>query len=166
MAVYQNVDLKTLGHIMVASDNLPAAVATTSQVETQNPTLPIIAKESWLEMPQLSINKLDALNIYFIYPKYINPRSKAVRSFRRNFMAGYNIPPSSYAYSGFEMLYQFGNFLHAYGENFETFLPQMPTVSGALYQGLNYQNARDNQYVPILKLEEGLLRVVNPVVNQ
>lgn len=165
MAVYQNVDLKNLGHVMVASDNLTAAVATTSQVESKFPNLTIIAKDSWLEMPQLSINQLDALKIYFLHPDYINPRNQAVRKFRRKFAGIYNVPPSSYAYSGFEMLFQFGNLLHAYGPDFQTFLPQMPTVSGALYQGLNYQHGRDNQHVPILKLENGLLEIVNPVVK-
>ena len=165
MAVYQNVDLVTLGHLMVVSDNLPAAVATTSQVESQNAKLPILAKESWLEMPQLSINQLDALEIYFVYPKYVKSTDAAVRAFRRNFNAKNNIPPSSYAYSGFEMLYQFGNILNSYGAKFHTFLPQMHTVSGALFQGINYQASRDNQYVPILKLEEGQLQIMNPVAN-
>lgn len=165
MAVYQNVDLKDLGHLLVLSDNLPAAVATTSQVEGNNATLPILTKESWLEMPQISIQQLDALEVYFIYPKYVDPTSRAVKNFRRSFMKRYNVPPSSYAYSGFEMVYQFGNLLHAYGNGFPTFLPQMNTISGTLYQGLNYQNARDNQYVPILKIEEGVLQVVNPVAE-
>ncbi len=163
MAIYQNLDLKTLGHLMVVSDNLPAAVATTGQVESQNQKLPIIAKESWLELPQLSIQQLDALEIYFIYPKYADRSQPAVRSFRKKFRNAYAIPPSQYAFSGFEMLYQFGNLLNAYGTRFQTFLPQMTTVSGAVFQGMNYQNGRDNQFVPIVKLEEGQLQVINPV---
>ncbi len=165
MAVYQNVDLKTFGHLLVVSDNLPAAVATTSQVESQNAKLPVLVKESWLEMPQLSLSQLDELEIYFLYPKYTDSGLPAVRNFRRKFMESYNIPPSSYAYSGFEILYRFGNLLQSYGPHFETFLPQTNTVSGVLFPAYHYGPARDNQYLPILKLENRQLQLLNPVIK-
>ena len=165
MAVYKDIDLKTFGHLLVVSDNLPAAVATTSQVENQNPKLPVITKESWLEFPQLSIAQLDDLELYFLYPKYSNLSSPAVRNFRKKYTANYNIPPSPYAYAGFEMLYRFGTLLNAYGPHFDTFLPQTNTVSGALFPAYFYGQAHDNQFVPILKLENRQLVLMNPVVK-
>ncbi|KAA9345791.1 ABC transporter substrate-binding protein [Adhaeribacter soli] len=165
MAIYQNVDLKPFGHLLMVSENLPAAFATISQVESQNPKLPVMAKASWLELPQISLAQLDDLEIHFIYPGYRNPGSPAVRNFRREYLTDFNIPPSSYAYSGFEMLYDFGNLLHAYGPKFNTFLPQMGTVSGALTPGFGYGTANDNQFVPILKLDNRQLVLVNQVVK-
>ncbi|MBK0403792.1 ABC transporter substrate-binding protein [Adhaeribacter sp. BT258] len=163
MAIYKNVDLKTFGHLVVVSDNLPAAVATVSQVQSQNPKLPVITKETWLEMPQLSLQQLDETELYFIYPKYADLKNASVRQFRRKFTSAYNIPPSPYAFAGFEMLFRFGSLLNAYGPDFETFLPQTNTVSGTLYPAYNYVTGRDNQFVPILKLENKQLVLMNPV---
>jgi ABC-type branched-subunit amino acid transport system substrate-binding protein len=165
MAIFQNVDLTTFGHLVMVSDNLPAAVASVSQVESQNAKLPVMAKASWLEMPQLSLSQLDDLEIFFVYPDYRNSTSPGVRNFRRNYINSFHIPPSGYAYSGFEMVYNFGNLLNAYGAKFQTFLPQMGTVSGALTPGFNYSTAHDNQFVPILKLEDRQLMLMNPVVK-
>lgn len=163
MAIFQNVDLTGFGHLAMVSGNLPAAIATISQVESKNAKLPVMAKAAWLELPQVSLSQLDDLEIYFIYPNYRNPGSPAVSNFRRNYLANYHIPPSSYAYAGFDMLYNFGNLLHAYGPKFHTFLPQMGTVSGALSPGFGYGEAKDNQFVPILKLENRQLVQMNQI---
>ncbi|MFC5271724.1 ABC transporter substrate-binding protein [Adhaeribacter terreus] len=165
MAIYKNVDLKTFGHLLVVSDNLPAAVATVSQVQSQNPKLPVITKETWLEMPQLSIAQLDETELYFIYPKYADLKNASVRQFRRKFTSTYNVPPSHYAYAGFEMLFRYGSLLNAYGPDFETFLPQTNTVSGTLFPAFNHATGRDNQFVPILKLENKQLMLMNPVIK-
>jgi ABC-type branched-subunit amino acid transport system substrate-binding protein len=165
MPIFQNVDLTTFGHLLMVSDNLPAAVATISQVESQNGKLPVMAKESWLEMPQLSLSQLDVLEIYFIHPNYRNNTLPAAKHFRKNYLSLFNIPPSDYAYSGFEMLLYFGNQLNAYGSQFQTFLPTSGTVSGAFRPGLGYETAHDNQFVPILKVENQQLELVNPVIK-
>ncbi|HSI89513.1 MAG TPA: hypothetical protein VK927_00280, partial [Adhaeribacter sp.] len=84
----------------------------------------------------------------------------AVRRFRSNYLNRYNIPPSRYAFAGYEMLYFFGSLLHNHGPQFQTFLPEIPTVSGVFYKGFYYNNAPDNQVVPILKMEDR--RLVQP----
>ena len=128
---------------------LPAAIATISQVESQNGKFPVMAKQSWLEMPQLSHSQHDDLEIYFIHPNYRNNTLPAAKHFRKNYLSRYNIPPSDYAYSGFEMLLYFGNEVYSFGPEFLTFLPTSGTVSGAFTPGIGYESARDNQYVPV-----------------
>ena len=82
----------------------------------------------------------------------------------------YNLPPSQYAYTGFEMLYYFGRMLQEYGPQFNQQLSTAGVQPGLIFTGIGYTNPNqrgqlqpDNQYVPITKLENLQLSVVNPV---
>jgi hypothetical protein len=80
------------------------------------------------------------------------------------------MPPSVYAYAGFEMMYYFGTLLQNYGPNFNQALAADGLKPGVFYQGIGYTDRsarnevrKDNQYIPITKLENLQLTVVNPV---
>lgn len=169
-AVFKELKLENVGHLAVFSDQMTAAANTVSTLQSRAATLPLVTFESWLGIGQLTLRQLDDLEIYFVNPKYIDQMSPAVRHFRKKYAARYNMPPSPYAYAGFEMLYYFGTLLQSYGPRFNLALGSEGLRPGVFYKGIGYtdrsaqnQVHHDNQYIPITKLENLQLTVVNPV---
>ncbi|MCC9167257.1 ABC transporter substrate-binding protein [Pontibacter harenae] len=168
--VFRSLQLEEVGHMAVFSDQMTAAVNATSLLQGMSSKLPLITYDKWLNINQISLQQLDNLEIYFINPKYVNRLSPNVTWFRKQYTRNYNLPPSVYAYAGFEMLYYFGTLLQKYGPQFHTSFVQTGIRPGVFYQGIGYTNpfklseiSSDNQYVPITKLENLQLTVVNPL---
>lgn len=168
--LFSGLSLQDAGHMAVFSDKMTAAVNAISTVQSKASTLPVIAYDKWLDINQISLRQLDNLEVYFVSSKFINKQSMAYDWFRKNYIRKYNLPPSQYAYAGFEMLYYFGQMLQQHGAQFNTQLRMAGVKPGLLYHGIGYANQGqgselkpDNQYVPITKLENLQLTVVNPV---
>ncbi len=161
--VYGGIDFSTVGHLLIYSDNYALAVNTISTLQRLSTKVPVITTASWLEINQLSLQQLDDQEIYFLQPKYVDSTLPLVREFKKDYVARFNIPPSSYTYTGFELLYYFGNILSRYGSKFNTALASEGAISGAFLQGINFTGKQDNQYVPLLKLENLQIMVANPV---
>jgi ABC-type branched-subunit amino acid transport system substrate-binding protein len=161
--LYTGVDLATIGHLMVASNNTSVAYNTISNLERLSQKVPVIAYASWLEATQLSLKQLDDQEIYFLHPWYVDSSQESVRSFKKDFIARYQVPPSDFVHAGFDLMYYFGQILARHGSRFNTTLSSEGPISGAFLQGIGYGGEHDNQYVPLLKLDNLQLNVVNPV---
>ena len=169
-AIFKELKFDNMGHIAVFSDQMTAAVNTISSLQSRAATLPLMTYENWLGIGQITLRQLDDLEIYFVSPKYVDQMSSVARHFRKKYAARYNMPPSQYAYAGFEMMYYFGTLLQTYGPRFNLVLGNDGLKPGVFYQGLGYTDGssrnelrRDNQYIPITKLENQQLTVVNPI---
>ncbi|MBD1397649.1 tetratricopeptide repeat protein [Pontibacter sp. JH31] len=169
-AIFKDLKLSDVGHIAVFSDQMTAAVNTVSTLQARAASLPLITYEKWLGIGQITLRQLDDLEVYFVSPKYVDQLSPAAKHFRQKYMSRYNMPPSQYAYAGFEMMFYFGTLLHNYGPRFNLTLGGNGLKPGVFYQGLGYTDPNsgselrhDNQYIPITKLENQQLMVVNPV---
>jgi ABC-type branched-subunit amino acid transport system substrate-binding protein/predicted negative regulator of RcsB-dependent stress response len=163
-----NVNLEELGHLVIFSNSQPLAVNTVSFIESRQLPLPVLVPSEWLDIQQISLSQLDNNEFYFLGPKHIDSSSPAVRRFRRAYLSRYNIPPSVFSYSGFEMMYYFGSMLHRHGTQFSRQLATDSRSRGVFLPGIYYggqanggQYANDNQFVPILKLDNLQLSVVN-----
>ena len=148
---------------------MTAAVNATSLLQSKAKTLPLITYDKWLDINQITLRQLDDLEIYFISPKYLNKQNPLNDWFRKEYISRYNLPPSLYAYAGFEMMYYFGTMLKKYGPQFSQQLAQSRPQMGVFYPVISYTDPDgrkvqpDNQHVPITKLENLQLTVVNPV---
>lgn len=161
--LYANLDFSTLGHLVVASNNLSVAYTTISNLERQSKKVPLITYASWLEMPQLSLKQLDDQEVYFLHPWYVDSSQETVRAFKKDYVARFQVPPSEYVFAGFDLMYYFGNILARHGARFPAALQTEGPISGAFLQGIGYTGEHDNQFVPLLKLDNLQLNVVNPV---
>ncbi|GAB2952377.1 hypothetical protein GCM10027048_16830 [Hymenobacter coalescens] len=163
-AGFGGLDLKSAGHLVVASDHRKAGPFTLGIMQSQGLAVPLITYASWQENPSIEPAQLDRREVYFVQPKYLDSTLPGVRRFRQLYTQQQNIPPSVFAASGFELLYYFGSQLHQHGPAFQQPLAGSGPVSGTLFQGIGYpQQAHDNQYVPITKLERLEVEVQNPV---
>ncbi|MFC6999286.1 ABC transporter substrate-binding protein [Rufibacter roseus] len=161
-----NVNLKDLGVLVVQSSAANVSNSTVSFLEQRASKVPVLVPSAWLEMNQISLSQLDFLEMYFHYPKYIDPENSNVQQFKRAYARKYNLPPSNFTYSGFELMNYYGKQLQEKG--YSAPLKLSPVQPGVFYQGIGYFNSstgqqmQDNQYLPILKLENGRLLVMNP----
>ncbi|RNI22490.1 ABC transporter substrate-binding protein [Rufibacter latericius] len=160
------VNLKDLGVLVVQSSAPAVAFSTVSYLEQKASKVPVLAPQAWLENPQLSFSQLDFLEMYFTAPKFIDPENPAVQNFKRAYSSRYHLPPSAFTFTGFELLNYYGKQLQ---ENGYSAPPKLSGPQpGVFYQGIGYESApgkqaQDNQYLPIVKVENGRLLVVNPV---
>ncbi|WP_242927160.1 ABC transporter substrate-binding protein [Pontibacter vulgaris] len=169
-AIFNNLNLKDAGHMAVFSEKMIAAMNTVSLLESRASKLPLVTYDKWLNINQITLRQFDDLEVYFISPKYINAESQGMQWFRKNYTSKYNMPPSVYANAGFEMVYFFGKMLQEYGTGLNQNLAVAGIRPGVLYQGVGFADPgvrnelrHDNQYLPITKLENLQLTVVNPV---
>ncbi|KAA9339441.1 ABC transporter substrate-binding protein [Hymenobacter busanensis] len=163
-SAFGGYDVKSAGHVVVASDSKKAGPATLNALSAQGLRVPLLTFASWLENSSVSLGQLDQREVFFIHPKYLDATLPGVRRFRQLYTQQQNIPPSVFAFTGFELLYYFGTQLHQNGPAFQQALANSGPVSGMVFQGIGYPNqAHDNQYVPITKLERLEIEVQNPV---
>ena len=160
---YAGMDFSSIGHLVVASNNPSVAYNTVSNLERLPNKIPLLTYGSWLEMTQLSLKQLDDQEVYFLYPWFIDSTQEPVKSFKKKYVARFHVPPSEYVHAGFDLMYYFGHVLARHGSRFNTSLNSEGTISGVFLQGIGYAGEHDNQYVPILKLDNLQLNVVNPV---
>ncbi|ALJ01523.1 hypothetical protein DC20_16575 [Rufibacter tibetensis] len=160
-------NLKDAGVVVVQSTAANVASSTVSFLEQRASKVPVLVPQSWLENNQIGFDQLDFLEMYFIAPKYIDLENPAVQSYKQAYTTRYKLPPSAFTYTGFELMNYYGRQLQESGYSAP---PKLSGVQPAVfYQGIGYQTqdgrqAQDNQYVPILKIENGRLLVVNPVL--
>ncbi|GAB2534774.1 ABC transporter substrate-binding protein [Rufibacter soli] len=161
------VNLKETGVVVIRSAAQNVATSTVSFLEQRASKVPVLVPQAWLENPQIGFAQLDFLEMYFMAPKFIDNESPQVQAFKEAYSSRYRLPPSSFTYAGFELLQYFGRQLQEKGYSAP---PKLSGVQpGSFYQGIGYQSntsakqQQDNQYLPILKLDNGRLLVVNPV---
>jgi ABC-type branched-subunit amino acid transport system substrate-binding protein len=161
---FTGLDLKSVGHLVVASDAKKAGPYTFGALKAQEARVPLITYASWLDNSRVGLYQLDARDVYFVHSKFLDRTNPGVRRFRQLYLQRQKLPPSVFAFTGFELLYYFGSQLHQYGPAFQQNLAASGPVSGAVFQGIGYPGGtHDNQYVPITKLERLEVEVLNPV---
>ena len=63
---------------------------------------------------------------------------------------------------GFEMMLFYGGQLKTNGVYFQDGLNNAEFIPGYLFEGFKYQYSRDNQHVPFVKFENGVLTLIAP----
>ena len=154
-AAFAGLDLAAASHVVVASDNRKAGPAAFAALQAlPYATRPaLLVPGTWLDNPGLGAGQLGGANVYYYYPKYLDPQRPSYRRFRQLYLAKQNLPPSVFAGQGYELLLFFGNALQQFGPAFQGGLATLPPQPGAVFEGLAYPGtAHDNQVVPMVKL--------------
>jgi hypothetical protein len=105
------------------------------------------------------------MNFYFIYPDFIDYNLEEVREFRENYKKSVNIIPSDFSFSGYDLINYFGNALAKYGTNFQKGLSSTGFTPGITVAGYDYSQGNSNAFVPLVKFEEGDLKVINAPIK-
>jgi len=151
----------SIGHIMLASGENLLVSNVLSGINTRKDSIPIIGLDTWLELSQISFNQLERMKVVMIGQNYLDYSSKNVLDFKSIYQERFNTLPNQYSYDGYEVMKYFGKKLISYGNYFQYGLFSEGFQEGSLYYGFDYTNANDNQFVPILQLQNLELQMIN-----
>ena len=145
--------------VVIFSDDPNIASPTFSVVESLNITTPILVMDSWLYFNFASYEMLDSQNFYFVGNNTVEFSSPEVGEFRDGFFEKYNVYPDFYTYLGYEMVKWVTKTINQNkGFDFQKNLNTNGFNEGTLTFGFDFRESRSNKYVPILVLEDGVLR--------
>ncbi|WKN43142.1 tetratricopeptide repeat protein [Tunicatimonas pelagia] len=152
-------ELHDLGEtvVYVASDQELVITNTISAVVMSGLPLKVIGNGSWFDFTTISYEQLESLGVRLINSIYLDYRNDEVQEFRDRYRQTYYQIPSKNVFLGYDIVYFIGQMLNEYGVYFQEFFVTEAPVPSRFFQGYNYFQANDNQYVPIIQFEEGSL---------
>lgn len=146
--------------VFVFSDDPNIASPTFGLLESINVDLPIFVMDSWLYFNFANYEMLENQNLRFIGNNSVRFESPEVENFKNEFYAQYNIYPSFNAHLGYDLAYWLHESINVNdGFDLRNNLDKKGFRQGKISFGTNFQNSKNNRYVPIFKLEEGVLIV-------
>ncbi|MDX2188457.1 MAG: ABC transporter substrate-binding protein [Bacteroidota bacterium] len=125
--------------------------------------IPIIAPASWLDFASISPGQFALHNTHFIAPDYIMRDSVPNASFYYNYFDKMGLPPSSYAYLGYDLMLFYGkNLLNQPNNITSNTIRDAKLQKAYAYSYIWYNGQNDNAFVPIVKIEDYKLILANP----
>ena len=152
--------LASLTHIYVASKNELIAANVLSAVEMLNLNPCIVGHEAWLQQSSLTLDQLQRLRLHLVAPDHIDYKRAGIYDFRSYFYDQFAQYPTSYACTGYDMMLFLGHMLDQHGVYFQKHWGAQ-LYPGAIYEGVAYSIYHDNQYVPIVKLQNNTFLICN-----
>ena len=148
--------------VYVASNNDLAITNTISAVVMANTPLTLFGNDQWFDITSVTYEQLEELDVHFLSPAYIDYQRRTVQKFTEAYKQRYNALPTKFAYAGYDAMYYVGQMLNEFGIYFQEFYTQDKPVNSMFYEGYNFYEANDNQLIPIIRFEEGILQAVEP----
>ena len=155
----------SIGIIYVASDNPLIYTKVISSVETRSDSTIIIGSENWLN-GDVVYEKFERLHIVLAAPNFVAPNNLNYIDFRKKFIRKHGVFSAdyfSYAKVGFEFMMFIGRLLNRNGVYFQQGFASQSKIEGWLYTGYNFQEARDNQFIPFISFKDGQMTALNRI---
>lgn len=156
----------SIGHLFVASSNAVTAANVVGGVEIRGDKLPIIGLGDWLNFNVITLDQFERLGIALIHPNHIKYESESYYHISKHLSETYRQPPSINHFTGYDLIWFTGTLLESYGVYFQTGLQNGTKISGRVFHTFQYGFARDNQLVPIVKLKDSSLQIVNDTYEE
>lgn len=153
----------SIGSIYVASDNQLIFSKVNSSVTTRGDSIIVVGSEAWIspENTSVSLENYERNHVALAAPRYCSEQSQAYNAFRRSYLLRHGVLPGSLSILGYEFMLYAGKALARYGTYFLPGIAAEGFQTGTLYQGFDYTQSQDNQYVPFVQFRDGELVVVN-----
>lgn len=155
----KNDSLSIADVVIILSEDPNIASSTFGFMESQNVKTPVVVMDSWLFFNFASFEMLESQNFVFLGNNTINFGNPELGKFRTNFYNKHLIFPSFNSHLGYELIYWVAETINpARGFDFRKNLNQRGFQTGKVSYGLDFTNSFNNKYVPILKLENGVVQ--------
>jgi ABC-type branched-subunit amino acid transport system substrate-binding protein/outer membrane protein assembly factor BamD (BamD/ComL family) len=156
---------RDLGNVFVSSSEQSVAANIVSELEKSGYRNSIVTLPQWMQYSFFNIDQFSRMNFYFIYPDFVDYNSESVKEFRDNYKKSVNIIPSDFSFSGYDLINYFGNGLAKFGTNFQKGIASAGFTPGITVTGYDYSQGNWNSFVPLVKFEEGDLKVINAPIK-
>jgi hypothetical protein len=155
--------LGSIGHMFVATTNIVAAANAVGGVEVRGDKIPIIGLGEWLNFNVLTLEQLERLGVALVHPNYLKFDSETFYEINNKLTSTYRQPASINQFSGFDIISLAGQLLNEHGVYFQNGLKSGEIYQGKVFEAYKYGFAQDNQIVPIVKMKESVLQIVNNI---
>jgi len=156
-----DLGIDSIGHIFVASTNSLIAANAVGGVEVRGDKIPIVGLGEWLDFNVLTLEQFERLEVAMIHTSYVNYDSADVFNIEGELTQLYRNQPSMNQLTGYDLIWFIGQQLNQYGVYFQMGLHTGDLIPGRVFPGYRYGYARDNQFVPIVKMVDSSLKIVN-----
>ena len=155
--------LDSIGTIYVASDNALIYTKVNSSVTARGDSIVVIGTENWIspENTSTSFENYERLHILLASGNFSGLRNPYFVNFKKRYMSKHGSYPGMYARLGYEFMLFVGHALHTYGTYFQQGLQHRGFTRGYMYEGYDFTDKHDNQYVPFVYFRNGELTVFN-----
>ncbi|HSI77792.1 MAG TPA: ABC transporter substrate-binding protein [Lunatimonas sp.] len=144
--------------VVIFSDDPNIASPTFSLVESLSSSVPIIVMDSWLYFNFASYEMMEAQDFHFISNNTPNLSSPSVEDFRGSYFEYFKTFPGLNSYLGYELIHWILSVANTEkGFDFKENIQKSNYMDGVLTFGFDFSEASYNNFVPILRLEEGAI---------
>ena len=155
-----NVD--SIGHIFVASDNKAIASEVMSAITSRGDTTQIIGVGNWFSTANAGLSIMENLGVWLAIQEYENMLHPDNIALRERYFTKYHSKPGKYVYYGYYAMKFISESLLTYGVYFQNGYQQ----KGNINNWFDYSSTQDNNKLVIYKLEEGVpVRVKNEIIE-
>lgn len=149
------IDSRKPGHIFIVSSDVTLGQKVVNAIDKKKISTPIIATSTAFDFDKSSLSTFNR-QLYLIQTDYIDYSKEEVKLFRNEYIINRNIIPSYYSYLGYDYLLFYARMLNNDRENLRKKLNSIQYTQGYTLSGFDYTNgAKDNQFVPIVKYQDG-----------
>lgn len=162
LTTHQNEDL---AYVLVSSTSqLIAQEVLKVFKEKDLQKTPILTWESWLKFNDIDDALFLEQDVYFIALDHLMGSSEYIR-IEKEYNDFARTKPNKYAFIGYDLLTFFGKMLEEYGvrNSFKEFFQNIPPTRGKIIPAFDFQNGNDNQFIPILRYQNGDIKLVYEV---
>lgn len=146
---------KRVGHVFVASSQKGSGPAfLTALGRNRLGNVPTLLLAEGFERSTLSASQFGGREVYLIDPNFADDEKPDVQEFQKTYLARYNVPPSSFAYWGYDTMLFFGRMLGKNGPaGLKDAVRRPGARNGYTLGGFTYADTNDNGSVPIVTYE-------------
>ncbi len=150
-----------IGHIFLATEN-PAVIASALSVLTiRGDKVPTFGFDTWLDISNISELQLERLGVYLVGYNGVQFGGDTLSKFREDYIRAYGTTPTTYSSFGYDAMWLIGKSIKENGTQFHTGIKNDGLILKDVLSGYQFNQRVDNQYIPIFKLINGVLQVVN-----
>jgi ABC-type branched-subunit amino acid transport system substrate-binding protein len=162
-SIISRLNSTQIGSIFITSTSQLIALELVRVMKDRIFDVPVFAPDSWLKFQELSNADLEKLNFHFVYPDLLNVDTNEALKFKKAYLTQTpRLELDDYAYLGYEMLHILAKWVDEYGiqVDYTTVTRKKAAESGIVTELIDFGGYNSNQFVPILKIKEGIPELV------
>ena len=162
-SILQNNTPNQIGHVFVGSSSQLIAKKVLSTMSELGMKAPVIALDSWLKFQKMDTLQYERQQVHIIDPEFVSESDMKNTKFYQVYQDISKVAPNPYACVGYDLAHYYGDLLRRYGvrTSLKQKTQKQPARKGRIVNGFDFRGKGDNQFVPIVKFQRGVLRQVN-----
>lgn len=162
-AFLEKINTTSVGHIFISTTSQLLVQESLRHIKNRKFECPIFAPDAWFKFEDVTLETYEQQKVHFWVNDYVDLDNEKAIIFKNKYFRFARSQATQNSYIGYEILHWISNVLSKYGtlKNYETFLSQEKEEKGLVTPKILINEKRNNQFVPIFKVEKGELKEVN-----